>query len=219
LETYVGNVTGTGSQSFGLGLGRRGRCLRHRCHVIDARVLGVGQPDRSPGALLLHHQPTGQEPGREQDGGDRDVGVSEAAGDRDREGPGDGEQQEGEHPTSTPGRLAGRGATGGVLLVGGGDDGCLVDQHGAAGRRLDEPGLARADGLAAGQDPHAMGEPVDGTAPLDVVVMTKSLGDQVGGPGNGQGHEDESAQVHDPTLGSLPHGPRDVNWCVAKSLL
>ena len=134
--------------------------------------------------------------------------------------PAERQDQHGEHPAAPPGRPVGGRPTRGVLLVGRrrrcGCAGLAPAGRGGACRRLDQPGLPCVDGLAARQDPHPVGEPVDRTAALDVVVMTKRLGDQIGGPGDGQGHEDESAQVHDPTLGSLPHRPRDVNWCVAK---
>ena len=231
FETYVGRVTGTGSHSRRVGAARRGRPAIvagrgdvgvDRGSVVDLVGRRLGEGDRTPGALLPHHQPAGDQPGDEQRRPGsrrrpRRAGRWRAAATHGDEG----EQEQGQDPATAPGGRGSRPTARGVLLVGrGGGEGLVASTASATAAGVDdEPGHPGADRLAAGQDPHAVGEPVDRATPHDVVVVTQRLGDQIGGPGDGQGHEDESAQVHDPTLGSRTQAAGDVNRCVAKSLL
>ena len=95
----------------------------------------------------------------------------------------------------------------------------LLRRAGVLEKTPHEAGGAGTHRLASREDPHAVGEPVDGPTPDDVVGVAECLGDQVGGPGDRQGDEDQSAQVHDPTLDSLAQTSGDVNRCVVKCLL
>jgi hypothetical protein len=62
-------------------------------------------------------------------------------------------------------------------------------------------------------------ELLDRTTADDLVVVLEGLGDQVDGPRHGKGDEDESAQVHDRSVGARRTTGTDVKWCVAELLV
>ena len=88
FETYVGSVTGTGSHRLGSRSVASATAMRRPAGADSStalgRVVGLDEDGRAPGALLLDHQPAGDQPGDQQPGRDRDVRPGEPAGRRRR---------------------------------------------------------------------------------------------------------------------------------------
>jgi hypothetical protein len=164
-------------------------------------------------ALLPDHQAAGNQPGQQQPGGDHGVRPGESLSAHAATVPAVARRSR----ASTRRRrcvalqVAARRAAYCSSVEA--EDGLL----GVAGRSDDRQAIRALTGSRRARTRMLWNRSTD--RPRTTSSWWRAPWDRVGGPGHGQGHEDESAQVHDPTLSSLARGPADVNWCVANSLV
>ena len=244
LETYVGSVTGSGSHTSGSACRRRPRrragppaarpwcpraveslSPRRRPRPRAPRPEPRGRPawpspdGPADASLGADHQPAGDQPGDQQGGGRGGPPPADQVEGGDADDRDVGQQQQPEHAPATT-RGPGDGLAAGARV---GDRRALRGDHRRGGRPArghDQPGVATVDGLASREHPHPVREPVDRPAADDLVVVLERLRDQVGGPGDREGHEDESAEFHASEVRSARRTRAvQAGQCVAKQLL